>query len=87
MIRSAKCETEAEKDLAKTEKMKRERKKVKRDPCSPPSRNIVEEYLAMFGTVPSELSEEEIVARDYLEEIERAKRRIYPRISEFGHME
>ncbi|CAD1469760.1 unnamed protein product, partial [Heterotrigona itama] len=88
-------EATGEQDLRMTEEAKRERKKVRkekviRDPCiPPPSSNIVEELcLAMFGTAPSQLSEErDYLGRDYLQEIERAKRRVYPRISEFGHME
>lgn len=89
MIRWTKGKPKAvgEKDLPKTEKVRK--KRAIQDPCSPPMRNIVEElYLAMFGQAARpESLEERIVGRDYLVEYERAKRRIHPRISEFGRME
>ncbi|XP_017758643.1 PREDICTED: LOW QUALITY PROTEIN: uncharacterized protein LOC108549659 [Eufriesea mexicana] len=64
------------------------RRRIALDPCSPPqAKGVVELYTAILGVSPPEEIEERIVGRHYLEAYQRIRKRIFPRISEYGYIE
>ncbi|CAK9822996.1 Dynein axonemal intermediate chain 2 [Anthophora retusa] len=79
-------EEEDDRDSQRIEKPKRKQVVIP-DPCAPPrAKSSMAQFAGIFGVRQPELTRKKIRGTNYLEEYEKIRRRVYPRISEFHQL-
>ncbi|XP_076234028.1 dynein axonemal intermediate chain 2 [Calliopsis andreniformis] len=94
--RQRKTKADREEDLMEKDSKRKEisdddkgrKKQIIIDPCSPKkAKHIAEEFSAILGIPMPQMVEEKVDGKEYLEQLEAARSRVYPRISEFQSLE